>query len=365
MASEGTTTHPRRESRPGGRRARLVERAALGDLRPSWDRLVDKSASPTPFLKSWWIDNTAQGEVVYLLAVDADGSLLGGLALQRDRVGPNGVGPDRLRSVGQPTLAPDHIDVVAAAPHYPEVAAAVAGWIREGDHVVDLDGLAASSDLPWLLDAPTVSLEAAPYLPIDPVDPTGHLPGRLRSTIRRSGRRLDKAGWSPRRVPVADAEPAVARLLDLHEHRWEEDSALRTGRGRLAAALVSGISRGDVVIHELAREDEVIASEVELLAGERVCFYQAGRLTDHEFRGSGSVLKAAVLEWAAEAGYREFDLLRGEESYKDDWATRVRTVRRIRTGYGWRGAAGAAAMNTWKTLAGRLVGLRSADPTAS
>lgn len=332
-------------------------RQQVGGLRDDWDRLVDAGTPASPFLKSWWVDNASSG-VPVIIAVRAGEDLVGGAAFELDTLGPARTGVQRIRCVGQQNLAPDHIDVVAAPSERSRVVAAVARWIRDGDRVVDLDGLSASCELPWLFDARVIATDPAPYLTLDGPDPLATLPGRLRSTIKRSGRRLEKQGWRIERVDNIDGADdhdadrsarAVADLLRLHDSRWRDRSALGSVRDPLSCALEAALALGDAVIHQLTDGATVIASELELLAGRRACFYQAGRLTDREYRGSGSVLKAAALRWAAEAGFEEFDLLRGADPYKDDWASGSRRLRRVRTGFGPRGAPAAAAMNLWKT----------------
>lgn len=336
-------------------------RRDLEGIRDRWDELVDSSALPSPFMKSWWVENAAGGEPVLVVVRNGGGSLLGGAAFERDRVGGPLLGVERLRSIGQGPLAPDHLHVLAAPGMATVVLSEVARWLRDGDRVIDLDGLAGGCELPWLLGATELATDVAPCLLLDPEDPLAHLPGRLRSTIKRSGRRLEKAGWRTRRVGQHDAPRAVRALLGLHQHRWVDASALVDATERLERTLLAGMERDEVVIHELARNDTVVASEVELVAGRRICFYQAGRLTDHELRGSGSVLKAEVVRWAAENRFEEFDLLRGDEPYKEEWATRTRPLVRVRTGFGPRGRAAAAAMTAWTRLAPRVARLREAS----
>ncbi len=186
-------------------------------------------------------------------------------------------------------------------------------------------------------------------------DPVKRLPGRLRSTIKRTTKRLSNDGFTIRRVSAEDAGRALQQLLDLHDSRWAEDSNFSDGWSAFAAATAEGMRAGEAVIHELTDGETVIASELEFVAGHRASFYQAGRLTDHEFRGSGSSLKAEVVRWAKEIGCSELDLLRGDESYKHEWATGQRSVVRARTGVGPRGRPAAAAMNRWVGLAPRLM----------
>ena len=327
-------------------------RGSVGDLREEWDPLVDDGGPASPFLKSWWVDNAASGKTI-IVAVRTGDALVGGAAFEADRLGPERWGLTRIRSVGQEDLAPDHVDVVAAPGWRQRVVAEIARWLRSGNLVLDLDGLSAACELPWLYDAQIITSAPAPYMNLDRRDPLEVLPGRLRSTIKRSGRRLEKHGWHIERIDgessAADASRALADLFRLHDSRWRDRSALGSERGPLESALTAGVAQGGVVVHQLNDGETVIASEVELLAGNRVSFYQAGRLTDREYRGSGSVLKAAVVRWAAESGFAEFDLLRGADPYKADWATHSRQVHRMRIGFGSVGAPAAAAMNLWKS----------------
>lgn len=326
----------------------------LGEHARAWDALVDLCRLPSPFMRSWWVDNAAGGEPAILACCDDDGTLVGGAAFEVDRVGGLAGGVERVRCLGQGPLAPDHLDVVAIPARRREVLGAVGRWLREGDRIIDLDGLSEHCELPFLLDAPVIERVAAPYVALEEADPVDRLPGRLRSTVKRSGKRLARAGFEIRRVPPEDASGALARLFELHDSRWQEQSSFATGWDAFCSAAEAGMAAGEVVIHEITDGEVVIASELELVAHDRAAFYQAGRLTDHEYRGSGSVLKAEVLRWARSHGMVELDLLRGDEPYKQDWATAQRSIVRIRTGVGLRGRTAAAAANSWRRHAPAL-----------
>ncbi len=323
-------------------------------------------------MRSWWVDNASTGAPTILVCTDDNGTLVGGIALEMDtvRIGPARVA--RLRVVGQGPLAPDHIDVLSAEGERTAVLRAVGTWLRTGDWVMDLDGLNATCELPWLLGAPVIAREPAPFLTLGTSDPVAELPGRLRSTIKRSAKRLARSGFEVVRVTAttdqseragSDAtdalgamrtdpfETALDTLFELHASRWEDESAWGHTSETLRRTLLAGLRCGEAVIHELTNGTEVIASELELVCGRRVAFYQAGRLTDHDYRGSGSVLKAAVLRWAISESMAEFDLLRGDDGYKDDWSDSSREVRRARRGFGPRGGPSAQVLNLWQRAA--------------
>ena len=242
-----------------------------------------------------------------LQCVDAaDGSLVGGAALQVDRIGRGPASLERVRCLGQGELAPDHLDVVAVAGREQEVCRRVIGWLRRpGARVVDLDGLAATGHLAGALAPSEIDRTGAPWTPL-PADPAEYLadrPGKLRSTISRSRKRFDKVGASVRRVPAEEADRALDTLASLHDDRWAEASGFLAAWDRFRAAAHDGMASGAVVIHELrAADGRVVATELDLVSGDRLAFYQAGRDTDRDWRGSGSVLKAAIIDWACSRG---------------------------------------------------------------
>ena len=316
----------------------------------AWDALVDAQDLPTPFLQSWWVAEAASGTPVVLLCLDA-GELVGGAAFEVDRVGRGPLSVQRVRTLGQGTLAPDHLDLIAAPGRGDEVLERVVGWLRRpGSRLVDLDGLAAGGRLAHALAADEVARLGAPWAPL-PEDAAAYLaerPGQLRSTISRSRKRLAKAGVTSRQVPADDAGPALEALARLHDGRWAGDSGFLDAWERFERAARRGIASGAVTVHELrTAEDEVIAVELDLVAGDRIAFYQAGRSTDRDWRGAGSVLKADVIARAVTDGRHEYDLLRGDESYKSDWASQRRELVRVRFGVGPMGRSLAAAAAGW------------------
>jgi len=322
----------------------------LGELAGQWDDLVGRMPRPSPFLRSWWLEATGTGRPVTVL-VRRDGTLVGGLALQADRV----AGVERLRFRGGGPLEPDHLDLVALPDHVHEVVAAVAGWLgRRGDRVIDLDGLDGDA---WLLDAVpglgTVTAgEVAPYVELPDRIETylASRGGRMRSTITRTAKRLHRQGVEHRVVPASDVGRALDDLRRLHDGRWGEASGFLSQWDAFAAAARAGAERGEVRFTELVAPDEgVVAIEVDFVVAGRVSFYQAGRRTEHEWRGAGSVLRARIIEDAIAEGAQTFDLLRGGEPYKTEWADGSRRLHRVRRGVGPRGRAVVAAMqvNQW------------------
>jgi CelD/BcsL family acetyltransferase involved in cellulose biosynthesis len=337
---------------------RTEVRDHLGVLRGTWDSLVGAMPLPSAFLRGWWVDHAATGTPAVVCCFDGD-ELVGGAAFQLDRPGRGPLSVERVRMLGQGPLAPDHLDVVAAPDRSAQVAAAVVGWLaRPGNRVVDLDGLAADGALAAALaadGAPVIDRVGAPFaaLPGTGEEYLAARPGKLRSTARRTRKRLEGDGATVRTVDAQDARRALDDLARLHDGRWADGSEFLSAWTRFAAAAADGMAHGDVRISELVSADgEVVATELDLLAtgpaGTSLAFYQAGRRTEHEWRGAGTALKAAVVMDACDQGVAEYDLLRGDESYKSDWAEGRRELVRVRTGSGALGKAVAAAAAVWK-----------------
>ncbi len=329
----------------------------LGGHARAWDDLVAAQPRPSPFLLSWWLDHLAGGRVALVL-VRLDDELLGGAAFELDSVG---VGPfrlERVRMLGQGVLAPDHLDLVAATKHHHEVAAHVVGWLRRpGQRIIDLDGLAAEGTLARVFAPYEVERTGAPWaaLGADAEDYLAARPGAVRSTIKRSRKRFEREGARVRTVAPEQAPAALDALARLHDERWSTESNFLEAWQRFRAGALDGVERGEVVLHELVdADDDVIATELDLVVGDRVGFYQAGRRTEREWRGCGSVVRAAAVRHAADTGAVEYDLLRGDESYKSDWATGRREVVRARAPHG------TLAALALRTAALRATALRTA-----
>lgn len=320
---------------PGELRIERLDR--LGRWAPAWDELVASAALPSPFLRSWWVEHAA-GPDRCILVVTERGRLVGGAAFELDRVRRGPLSIERVRMSGQGVLAPDHLDLVAAPDRHLEVARLVVGWLRRpGSRVLDLDGLAGTGTLAQVFAPWTVSRTLAPRatLGTDVADYLSRRPGRLRSTISRTERRLARDGASSHVVEPDGAEQALEALAQLHDGRWQDESRFLRAWARFRDAALAGIATGDVVVHELRdAHGAVVATECDLVLGDTVSFYQAGRRTEREWRGAGSVLRAHVARWAVEQGASTYDLLRGEEGYKADWADDDRELVHCRVGIG-------------------------------
>jgi CelD/BcsL family acetyltransferase involved in cellulose biosynthesis len=121
-------------------------------------------------------------------------------------------------------------------------------------------------------------------------------------------------------------------LMDLHNQRFGERSAvfatkeLRDFHVRAASRLArSGYAR----VCRLSAAETDIALEYVLLLEDRAFSYQSGFRPDVGHAPGRTVMCLAMLT-AMDEGRREYDLLRGDEAYKSEYATHDRSDVRIR-----------------------------------
>lgn len=339
--------------------ARVEVSDRLGDSSAAWDRLVDRAPIPSPFLRSWWLSAMASDRDACFLLVVAEGELLGGLALERQR----SLGLPVLRALGSGPLNPDHLDLVAAEGQDAVVAVAVAAWLhRRGSRFVDLSGVAEGNRLgPACGERPYVTEdEEAPWvlLPATYDDYRATLPPIMRNSIRRSTNKLARQGdVAFRVVEASDLENSLVRLRALHAEQFGAESGFIEEFERFSAAARAGHPRGELRLFELWVGDEVTAVDVAFTVCGRMSYYQGGRSLDERFSGAGTVLMAGGFEWACDQGLREVDLLRGTEPYKTQWAPeRRRRVVRVRVGVGPAGRAALKAAALRESPRVRAVG---------
>jgi CelD/BcsL family acetyltransferase involved in cellulose biosynthesis len=303
---------------------RIVEK--LGPDAAAWDALIDAMALPSPFLRSWWLEATA-GDAPRFALVDGDRGLAGGLALQEERVG----GLIWLRHAGAGYLHADHLDMVAAPHTRAVVAQEVHTWLaRPGSRMIELSGMAEHAAARDALPAPVRQrvVAKAPWGPL-PASYDEYLAARpsvLRSTIRRTDARLTKLGAVHRRVEDQGVPAALDELRRFHQARYGRFSGLLPEFEAFKGAAIEGSKRGEVACHEIVLDGRVIASEVWFEVAGVASFYQSGRDNDPAFKGSGTLLKARVINDLCDRKFKAIDLLRVDEPYKRAWVSEARSV---------------------------------------
>lgn len=313
----------------------LLDVAQLDGWSAQWDRLVDAAPLPSPFLRSWWLSGTGGHGRHFLLVVD-QAELLGGLALeQRHRA-------SSVRVMGDGPLCPDHVDLLAAPGHQATVVRLIGDWFRRpGGRLVDLRGIRDGSPLADTLPGAVrrEPMAGAPYalLPDSPEAFRQGLPSQFRRNLRKATSRLTEEGVSHRTIRGPAVLASLQTLRDLHATQWEGRSNFLPEFERFFAGCAGGVAADEVVVHELAKDDLVVATVLAFEVAGRVSLYQSARLTDPRWRDVTTALLAAIIDDACSRGFTEVDFLRGEETYKSRFTTTQRGMSRL---VGAKGAIG-------------------------
>jgi hypothetical protein len=316
----------------------LLDVPSLDGWASQWDRLVDSSPLPSPFLRSWWLTGVGGPGRHFLLVVDG-ADLLGGLALET-RHPMLGV-----RMMGDGSLCPDHLDLLASPGHETAVVSLLRDWLcRPGERLLDLTGIRAGSQLIEALPGPVrrEPIAGAPFAPLpdSPAAFRAGLPSQFRRNLRVGAKRLAAEGVTHRVIRGPAVVPRLDILRELHQSQWGTRSNFLPVFDRFAAGFAGGCAADEVAVHELGTDSLVVATVTAFEVAGRVSLYQSARLTDHRWRDATTVLLAAVIDDACARGCREVDFLRGDEPYKDRFAPDRREMLRLVAGTGVVGRLG-------------------------
>lgn len=318
-------------------------------LEAEWNDLLAGSPAANVFLtwewlSSWWecFGRALQPWVV----VVRDGRRLAGLApfvLRRNfQAGP--FSHHELAFMGSGPAAPDHLDVLARQGYETAVAQAVVSHLRATKgrwDVLRLEGLVENSALAGCLLAQArdrltqVSYQVCPFarLPADQESYRAGLGSNLRANIGRYGRQLERE--YPGRVRYwqvqheVEIEPAMRLLFRLHQEVRQahgdpgafNDPRMILFHRRLAQSF---FARGWLRIYLLTVADQDVAITYNFRYGEVVYFYQTGYDQAWKRYGPGRQVMSYAIRQSIGEGAREFDFLRGDESYKFQWTDQMR-----------------------------------------
>ncbi len=320
---------------------KLLDVPDLGEWTAQWDQLVDVAPVPSPFLRSWWLHGTSQFDRHFLLVVDGD-RLLGGLALEER----NPLAHIRMMGSGS---ASDHLDLLAAHGHETAVVTALGEWFRRpGGRLFELKAIRTGSRLLETLPG-RVRVEpmvGAPFalLPDSAVAYRSTLSSQFRRNLRRASDRLCAESMTHRVIRGNAVLSSFETLRQLHTAQWGERSKFLPAFERFVTGCSGGIAADEVVVHELGRDNLVIAIVTTLEVAGRVSLYQSARHTDPRWRDATTVLLSAIIDDACTRGLNEVDFLRGEEPYKTRFATEQREMWTLIAGSGFNGRLRCNAM---------------------
>jgi CelD/BcsL family acetyltransferase involved in cellulose biosynthesis len=295
---------------------------------------VDLSPLQSPFLRSWWLSGTAGPHRHFVLVVQED-MLLGGLALEEKRR----LGLPSFTMMGAGPLCPDHLDLLAGLGQEDAVIGCISTWVRRpGTRLMDLEGIDTDSLLIKALPTRVhrEPLAVAPWAAL-PADPDAYLaarPALFRRNLRRASSRLATQGANHQVKRGLSATHSLETLRQLHHAQWGNRSRFLPSFDRFATGCRLAAEANEIAVHELAVGESVIAIVVVFEVAGRISLYQSARSVDFRWRDAMTVLLNAIIRDACSRGFTEVDFLRGDETYKNNFAPEQRQLLSLRLANG-------------------------------
>ena len=334
---------------------RLSNMEEITALKPEWEDLLRRASNMSIFmtwewLVTWWEIYGENHDLHWLIVRRRDGKLTGGAPLYIRKLGNGWVLPHReLRFVGTgASVSPEHLDVVADPECTDEVIRALRDyWV---DRFSDWDVLlltdishprAAAYRLAEELSGQGVTAvieqqtPGAPSIsfPVSWEEYFQSLGSRMRAHIGRCRRKLAREIgaafelWSPEDGGLDRAFDEFERLFAARKESIRIGNKFETARGyrafhhKLAGRFAE---RGWLYLAFLKAQKRALAAEYCFRYGQTLYSYQFGFEPALAKKNVFKVLRSWVIEDAIRSGLTEFDLLRGEESYKFHWNADIR-----------------------------------------
>lgn len=321
---------------------------ALDMLRREWQELFAAAARPSPFLSWEWISAwqrwLGRGWTPRLFCAREGYRLVGLLPLgERERWGFLRRQVRTLSFLGEALVGGDYLDVLAASGWEQLAATAIFEHLVQEDSfdVLELDGLAGDSrslpPLAWQFGVDprftcqVVPGHLCPYLKLEGSWEDVLMQSRRPNKFKRLCRTLGAPQGFEARSATApqDVGPALERLFSLHAKRWAaqggSDAMGRPGvRDFHRDAAVRLAQAGLARIEELWIDGACRASYYGMEVSGHYYLYQTGYDPEWRKRSVAFVRLGLSIQAALARGVTIYDFLRGNETYKFDWANGTR-----------------------------------------
>jgi CelD/BcsL family acetyltransferase involved in cellulose biosynthesis len=322
------------------------EEAELCSLASDWKNLFHRAECSNIFLSfewlsQWWA-HFGQNFRLFVVTVRHNNGHLVAVAPLYISKGWEPLALRKLGLLGDRFVGSDQLGFLVQKMYLPEALESIQNFIFEQRKEWDFIEFASASpdsialtQFQNMLDSAQMTIyrttsSLCPYLllPCGTEEYWSSLRPKLRKNIRYQTRSLQREG-ELKFVTIEDAsemDRALDDLLRLHQLRSE-----RRGRNSTfldpkvapfhRAALQALGAQGGARIFFLELSGKRIAALYGFSAGRKFCYYQSGADPAYSRFGVGTLLISSVIEWAIRNSYREFDFLRGDEPYKQLWAS--------------------------------------------
>lgn len=308
-------------------------------LEREWKRLEQAGGVSAPFQTWSWFSAIkdhadAFGDLTVIAAVQNDVAI-GLLALETVESRWH---LRTLRNPGQDWIGPEHIDVVAKDEDLSTAARAIADWIisnREWD-VLDLDGLTRTSPLvSALLDrrrqltqvARTLDTQKCPQLRLEADhDPLESRSQSARKAIRRDLKRLEASGGRTGEITQSAVESRAAMQFTVQFVRERFGAAASVFNSDEQCEFFMELAErlrtaGQLRWFVTRWKDELVTTDAILTHNGRFYVYMGARGDTRILRSPGTINLLTILRTAVAEGCLDVDLGRGDQPWKERWAT--------------------------------------------
>lgn len=322
----------------------VTDPAGLSALEAEWRALHDRAADPTPFQSyewqaTWWRHH-GRGQVCLLVGRD-NGVMVALMPLHISRY--RGTPLRQVRFLGAPLS--DFQEILAAPGHEAAARDAFLGWLADHATRWDLCDFAdqrkgtslTTGEMPGGLVPLLVHHRVCPYIRLDETWEkfTSRLSKNMRANVGRRRRQVAKQFRAEyEQATSATVHEAMEELFRLHNARWRR----RGVSGAFAGARMQRfhhdvaqqfLARGWLRLHRLKLDGVTRAAFYCFQLRDRVYYYLSGFDVEYGKFSIGNVTMAHAIERAISDGAREFDLLRGDETYKFQWKAEERDTLRL------------------------------------
>jgi CelD/BcsL family acetyltransferase involved in cellulose biosynthesis len=366
----------------------VTDSDALDRLEGDWRDLLSRAADPTPFQShewqaTWWRHH-GRGRLWVLVAHD-NGVVIGLMPLHILRY--RGTPLRQVRFLGAPLS--DFQEILAAHGHEQAVHDAFMAHLAAHSSRWDLCDFADQRKgtsltlgaMPAGLRPLLLHHRVCPFIPLSPSwdEFVKRLSKNMRTNVGRRRRQVAKEFRAEYDLATTETvAAAMEELFRLHNARWRRRGVAGAFAGERMQAFHHEVARrflerGWLRLHRLRLDGETRAAFYCFQLGRRVYYYLSGFDVAFGKFSIGNVLMAQAIERAIGDGATEFDLLRGDETYKFAWKAEERETLRLilgRPALRSSFALGAHRLERFLELKGlalqrRLWGRRKADSPRS
>ena len=321
----------------------LHDQDSIAAIEAEWRALAEArgNAFLSPDWFASWHENRPEATSALVIATrDRDGRLAGVLPLTLDF-------SRRPRVISFPAAQfGDRFGPTASSSEESRVAAAAMGALERAGldrYTLVLNNVERDSTWSAAIQSASKSPRAGivqqqaeqPYIDLAGLDWDGYLQTRsskFRKRLRQRERTLQKAHEVSDRLATAETlEADLSLYFDLHGRRWDEESTILSpwARGFLGSFAERAQRQGWLRLRFLEVDGTAVAANLGWRLGSRHAYYNAGFDPAWAEYSVGFILLARVIQGAVEEGAKEFDMLLGDDGYKQRFMNAAREVETV------------------------------------